>query len=56
MPPWTIIAVGTLTRATRTAIKIMPPAIPKIPEINDVTRVVARMMAAAKTLMNALVG
>ncbi|GAB5456781.1 MAG: hypothetical protein Hens2KO_30100 [Henriciella sp.] len=49
------MAVATLTKATRTAIRIIPPAIPNIPEINDVTRVVARMIAAAKTLIGALV-
>ena len=50
-----IIAMATLTRATRTAIRMMPPAMPNIPEINDVTSVVARMMAAASALMRALV-
>jgi len=52
---WMIIAVATLTSATKTAIKMIPPAIPKIPEMKEVINVVAKIKAAAKRLMGALV-
>ena len=50
-----IIAMATLTSASRTAIRMIPPAMPKMPEMKEVISVVARMMVAANAVMRAQV-
>ena len=45
------MAVATGSKAASTPMKMIPPAMPKMPEINVVTRTVTRMIRALVRLM-----